>query len=121
MPKAMFPVSTARRFSVMGSGRAKGSKVAGGVIVGGAGYADIFVNDRVAFFLELLGEHVGQGLEPDAHHAERGAHRQGILFHLVTAVVRQFGNGQGAELHSVRGRARLDRVSVVHHRRAGAQ
>ena len=95
--------------------------MAGGVIVGGAGYADILGNDRIAFFLELLGEHVGQGLEPDAHHAERGADRQGILFYLVTAVVRQFGNGQGAELHPVRGRARLDRVSVVHHRRAGAQ
>ena len=105
----------------MGSGRANGSKVAGGVVVGGAGHLDILGNDRVAFFLELLGEDFGQGLEPDAHHAERGAHRQGVLFHLVAAVVRQFGNGQGAELHPVRGRAGLDGVSVVHHRRTGAQ
>jgi hypothetical protein len=43
---------------------------AGGIVVGGAGNFDVFGYYGVAFFLELLGKNVGQGLEADAHHTQ---------------------------------------------------
>ena len=99
----------------MGRGRANGSKCCVAVLVGIARDGHVLVHHRVALLLELLRQHLLEGLKADAHHAERRGHRERVLLHLVPAVGAQFGNRQGAQPDPLRRGPGLDGVSVVDH------
>ena len=90
----------------------KGLEVLGGVIVAGAGHADVFRYHGLAFLFELLGENALQRLEANAHHAERRAQRERVLGDLVAGDIREFRNRKRTKLHAGGGRTRLDGLFI---------
>ncbi len=104
-----------------GEGVVEGLEILGGVVVASAGEGDVFVDDGAIFFAELLFEDALEGGEADAHHAEGGADGEGVLRDLVAADVGELGDGEGAELDTVRGGAGVDGVGVVEAGSAGGE
>ena len=76
----------------------EGLEVLAGVVVSGAGYADVLIDYGLLFFAELLGDYFFERGETDAHHAEGRAHGEGVLGDFVFGDVGERGDGDGAEL-----------------------
>ena len=108
-------VATEHRVSVLGHGKwpAERLEIRGGVIIAGPCDCDVFGDHGFTFLRELFGNDLLERLEADAHHAETGADRECVLGHFVPSDISQLRNWKRAELHTVRGGAWFDRVSVV--------
>ncbi len=108
-------VAAEHRVAVLRHGKWPGERleIRGGIVIAGPRNSDVFGHHGFAFLLELLGENLLQRLESNAHHAETSANRERVLRHLIPGDVGQLRNRKRAELHALRGGARLDRVSVV--------
>ena len=103
--------------AVFGHGQrpGEGLEVLRGVVVGGAGDADIFVDDRSPFFLNCWVSTSARDWNPMPIMLSAAPTARVFCSTLLRLLCGQFGDGQGAELHPVRSRAGLDRVSVVDH------
>ncbi len=66
----------------------KSCEVCGGVIIASARDSEVFCDDSVAFFLELLFENFFQRRKPDTHHVETCAYCERILRNLIASDVR---------------------------------
>jgi len=64
--RALLPLRTAYLFSVMGRGQAKGFEVCRGVVVAGAGNADVLVDDCLLLLAELLDDDAFESGKADA-------------------------------------------------------
>src|SRR5207248_11373795 len=73
-------------------------KIFGGVVVAGAGYADVLVDDGLLLFAELLGDDTFERGKAYDYHAESGSRCESVLRDFISRDVGEFRDGDGAEL-----------------------
>src|SRR5207302_5620625 len=99
-------VAAEDRVFVLGHGErpGEGFEVFGGVVVAGASYGDVLVDDGLFFFAELLSDDAFESGKAYAHHAESGTHGECVLRDFISRDVGEFGDWDGAELDAGGGR-----------------